>query len=130
MQAICQLFVLLTICFVNTVDCGFVFISGDDSDDSGHCETASSCSGLIVDVFSECISTSNIIAAQKDVLAIGVDDTYQSQAYTGFSNWQQYVGFSYDIVHDVTGWTQKNFSKYRMIYIPRLRSGCAFHACH
>lgn len=97
---------------------GFVFISGDDSDDIGHCETASSCAYLIVDTIRECITSSTATSATKDVLAIGIDNTYQSQAFTGFKNWQSYLGFSYDIIHSVSGLTSSDLSKYKMIFLP------------
>jgi hypothetical protein len=89
--------------------------TGDDSDDSGHCETASSCNGLIVTIFSSAISLSGVKNTLKDVLAIGITG---SQALSAFTSWQEGVGFTADIVSTDLEITNVDFTNYKVIYMP------------
>jgi hypothetical protein len=90
-------------------------LTGDDSDDSGHCETASSCNGLIVTIFSYAISLSGVKNTQKDVLALGITG---AQALSAFTSWQSGVGFTADILNTDSEINNVDFSQYKVIYMP------------
>ena len=91
---------------------------GDDSDDYGHCETASSCNYLIVNIIQYSLDASTVTSPIKDILAIGVHD---SAALSALEAWTNYGSWTYDIVlnDDITN---VNLEDYRMIYIPSDRS--------
>lgn len=87
---------------------------GDDSDDSGHCETASSCNYLIVNIIDYSLDASTVSAPIKDILAVGV---HSGSAISALGAWTSYGSWTYDIVlgDEITN---VNFEDYRMIYIP------------
>jgi hypothetical protein len=102
---------------------------GDDSDDSGHCETASSCNGLIVTIFSSAISLSSVRNTVKDVLAIGITG---SQALSAFSSWQGGAGFTADIVNTDLEIMNVDFTEYKVLYMPSssLQTGGGISCAH
>jgi hypothetical protein len=115
-----QFFVLFAILLSSyQIYAGFVFISGDDSDDNGHCETATACSGYIVKILTQCISYSSIAGPNvKDVLAIGL--TTSQTAHVAFLSYQAHLQFSYDIItsSEASVLSTVNFTKYKTIYLP------------
>src|SRR5262245_297729 len=65
---------------------GQIFLSGDDADDSGHCN-GSACGGLFINLFNEALDSSRtgpqaVPNASKKILTIGVN---ASQAAVGFN---------------------------------------------
>lgn len=98
-------------------DAGCTFLSGDDADDGGHCDTPTACGGLMPYVFVSSIAQSRVVpAAQvKDILVIGA---ISSTAVTAFNSWR--TAFPTATFDFVTGpaIATANFSRYRMIYMP------------
>jgi hypothetical protein len=88
---------------------------GDDSDDFGHCETATSCNGLIVTIFQYAIGLSEVKNTHKDVLAIGVNG---GQAQAALSAWQAANGFTVDVITADNLIMSTSFTSYKMIYLP------------
>ena len=99
---------------VSFIMCWFTPPEGDDSDDYNHCETATSCNGLMVTIFEYSIESSQVPFTTKDVLVIGVHHGYALEAIQA---WMGATNFTYDIVlnDDITTVV---FSNYKMIYIP------------
>ena len=87
---------------------------GDDSDDFGHCETASSCNFLIVNIIQYSLDASSVSSAIKDILAIGV---HSGAALSAFEAWTTHGSWTYDIVLEDEILTV-NLEDYRMIYFP------------
>ena len=69
---------------VQLANAGIVFISGDDSDDSGHCQTSFTCGGLMGTLFEEAYTGSSINLPSIDILAIGVNS---GSAFSSFNNY-------------------------------------------
>jgi hypothetical protein len=105
------------------VRAGCIFVSGDDSDDNsaGHCFTAASCGGMMVNAFTNGIARSDVAffapsAQIKDILIIGA---ISGTALSSFNNWRS-GGFptaTYDVVTGAAISTV-DFSQYRVLYIP------------
>jgi hypothetical protein len=117
------LVILLLQSMQRVVESSFVFVSGDDSDDSGHCETADSCNGLIVTVLNECIEKSTVENPVFDMLVIGLQTTtggglFITQAASAFFEYQEHLGFTYEIANNYNEFNQKSLSDYKMIYVP------------
>ncbi|MEE9384154.1 MAG: hypothetical protein V3V08_12150 [Nannocystaceae bacterium] len=90
---------------------GFIFISGDDADDPGHCETASSCGSLFVNVFAAAKASANV---GDGILAVGVNHSY---ALAALSNWNA-AGLTVTHVRTEAEITGVTLTDYAILYIP------------
>ena len=95
---------------------GLVLLSGDDADDSGHCN-GTLCGGLYAAVLSSAVSTS--ASPGSGILAIGVND---SQALIGLNSWNAPVnggpGATITFRNSIADIDSVNFADYDVIYIP------------
>lgn len=103
------LFSLLLMSFLLLCD-----LLGDDSDDYNHCETATSCNGLIVTVIDYAIAASRVPFTTKDIVVVGVHHGY---ALAAIESWIGATNYTYDIVVN-ENISNVVFSNYKMIYIP------------
>jgi cysteine-rich repeat protein len=94
----------------------FVFVSGDDADDVGHCG-GTACGGLYPAALSKAISESR--SGGTGILAIGVNG---SSARLSFDSWNATAnggpGAAVTFVNDTGVIGSVDFSSYAMIYLP------------
>ncbi|HYC55978.1 MAG TPA: thrombospondin type 3 repeat-containing protein [Candidatus Binatia bacterium] len=95
---------------------GNIVLSGDDADDSGHCE-GTNCGGLYAAILTTLIAQSGSLGS--GILAIGVNG---SQAQIGLDSWNNPVnggpGVAITTVTDPAQIGTVDFSDYAMIYLP------------
>jgi hypothetical protein len=87
---------------------------GDDSDDYDHCETATSCNGLMVNIFDFAIESSQVPFTVKDILMVGVHGGY---ALAAVESWMGATNYTYDIV-SYENISSVSFFEYKVLYIP------------
>ena len=95
---------------------GFVIVSGDDADDSGHCH-GKACGGIYVEFLKRAVLESK--TAGTGILAIGVNGSYAKQ---GLESWNNPLnggpGAAITYVTATAAIESEDFSKYAVIYIP------------
>lgn len=104
---------------------GFVVVSGDDADDSGHCSyypsAANSCGGLYPALFSRAIATSSTGTGNPSpsILVIGANG---SNATIAVNNWNNPAnggpGAVLTFANSTSLIASANFASYSAIYIP------------
>lgn len=95
---------------------GFVVVSGDDADDSGHCQ-GTACGGIYPIFLNKAVTES--ATGGSGILAIGVNG---SSAQSSLSGWNAVAnggpGAPITIVTNTTDIANVNFSNYAALYIP------------
>lgn len=95
---------------------GIVMITGDDADDSGHCQGVA-CGALFVNTFNLAISTST--SPGSGIVAIGVNGGYAS---VGLNSWNSAVnggpGLPITVLTTAAQIASVDFADYDMVYIP------------
>lgn len=95
---------------------GYVVVSGDDADDSGHCH-GSRCGSLYPNVINEGVHRSK--SKGTGILAIGVNSGSAVRALDSWNN-PYYGGPGVSVTHARSDWEIRNadFSQYALVYVP------------
>lgn len=101
---------LILFSHICAVRSSFIYCTGDDADDSGHCETYYACGGLMGTITGLAVSKSGVQSTLKDALLVGATGRARSAAV----NWYGGGGYTYDEITEIDDILAVDFTNYKV----------------